>query len=265
MMLQAFGMTRDPFDRDIDVSDLFESSALRELDARLHYLIEIQAIGLFTGEIGSGKTTAVRRLLDGLHPGLYKPIYVCPATVSAIDLYRTIALAFGIEPKHNRVRLYHQIRDEIERLAAIKKLRPVLVIDEAHLLRNDVLDDLRLLTNFRMDSANLLSIILVGQTEFRRKLQFTAHEAFAQRIAVRYHLDGIKRTEIPDFLAHQLRRAGVHHPLFTEPAIEALFQASRGTLRLVNHLARQSLIAAATARAAQADVDHVRLAVTESE
>jgi type II secretory pathway predicted ATPase ExeA len=265
MMLQAFGMTRDPFDRDIDVPDLFESSGLRELDARLHYLIDIQAIGLFTGEIGSGKTTAVRRLLESLHPGLYKPLYVCPATVSAIDFYRAIALAFGIEPKYNRVRLYYQIRDEIERLSGVKKLRPVLVIDEAHLLRNDVLDGLRLLTNFRMDSANLLTIVLVGQTEFRRKLQFSAHEAFAQRIAVRYHLDGIKKTEISDFLAHQLRRAGVHNPLFTEAAIEALFQASRGALRLINHLARQSLIAAAAARAPQADTEHVRLAVTESE
>lgn len=265
MMKQAFGLSLDPFDRDIDAQDLFDSAGLRELDARLRYLLDLQGMGLVTGEVGSGKTTAVRRLCESLHPGTHKAVYVCPSTVNTMDLYRTIALGLGLEPAKNRVRLFNQIRDEVERLVGAKKLRPVLVIDEAQLLRNDVLDDLRLLTNYRMDSLNLLTVLLVGQTEFRRKLAFVAHEAFAQRLAVRFHLDGIKRAEVTAFLAHQLRRAGAHHALFTEAAANSLFEASKGTLRLLNLLARHALLAAAQDKAAQADIEHVRRAVADNE
>lgn len=265
MMKQAFGMTRDPFDREVDAADLFEADGLRELAARLRYLLELQGMGLVTGEVGSGKTTAVRRLVEGLHPGTHKSVYVCPSSVTTRDLYRAIAVAFDLDPANNRVRLFNQIRSEIERLANTKKLRPVLVIDEAQLLRNDALDDLRLLTNFQMDSKNLLTLILIGQTEFRRKLAFAAHDAFAQRLVMRYHLDGIKRAEVPAFLAHQCQRAGVHQPLFTEPATNALFEASKGTLRLLNLLARSALTAAALDKAPQADIDHVRRAVADND
>lgn len=265
MIKQAFGLTRDPFDRDIDASDLFESKGLTELDARLRYLVDLQGMGLVTGEVGSGKTTAVRRLLEALHPSIHKAVYVCPSSVTVGDLHRTIAYAFGLDAERNRVRLVAQVREEIERLARTKKLRPVLVIDEAQLLRSEVLDDLRLLTNSRMDSENLLTVLLVGQTEFRRKLAFVAHEAFEQRLVMRYHLDGIGRAEVSDFLAHQLKRAGVHHPLFTEAACEALFQATKGTLRKLNLLARHALLAAAQSKAPQADADHVRRAVTDNE
>jgi general secretion pathway protein A len=265
VLLQHFGLTRDPFDRDLPAAELFESAGLHELDLRLRYLLDQQGMGLVTGEVGSGKTTAVRRVLESLHPGTHKAVYLTPSTVSTVDLLRCLAYGLGLEPQYNRVRLSNQVRQELERLVSAKRLRPVLVFDEVQLLRNEVLDDLRLLTNFRMDSLNLVTVLLVGQSEFQRKLRFSAHEAFAQRLTLRYHLDGLRRSEVPAFLSHQLHRAGVHLPLFAEPAAEALFQASKGSLRLLNLLARHTLLAAALDRAPQAEADHVRRAVAETE
>jgi len=263
-LTQHFGMTKDPFDRSIDAAELFEFAAFKELEARLHYLIDRQGMGLVTGEVGAGKTSAVRRVLNSLHPGTHKPIYLVPSSLSIRDIYCSIAVALGLSPLSNRVKLVAQIRAEIERLVYAKKLRPVVAIDEVQLLRTEILDEIRILTNFDMDSTNLMTILLIGQTEFRRKMAFSAHEAFSQRLLVRYHLDGIKRSEVSDYIAHQLNRAGVHVPLFTDAAVDALYQASKGTLRPLNLLCSHALLAASLERKPQATVDHVHIAVCET-
>ncbi len=263
-LTQHFGMTKDPFDRTIDTTELFEFAAFKELQARLHYLIDRQGMGLITGEVGAGKTSAVRRVLHSLHPGTHKAIYLVPSSLSIRDIYSSLAVALGLEPLSNRVKLVAQIRTEIERLVYAKKLRPVVAIDEVQLLRTEILDEIRILTNFDMDSTNLVTILLIGQTEFRRKMAFSAHEAFSQRLLIRYHLDGIKRSEVPDYITHQLHRAKVHIPLFTDGAIDALFQASKGMIRPLNLLCSHALLAASLERKPQATADHVHIAVSET-
>ena len=99
-----------------------------------------------------------------------------------------------------------------------------------------------------MDSDNRLCLILVGLTELRRRLRMAVHESLAQRIAVRYHLAGLARDELPDYLTHRLRLAGCELSLFEPPAIEALFQASQGMPRKVNRLAHYALTSAAIAK-----------------
>ena len=116
-----------------------------------------------------------------------------------------------------------------------------MIVDEAHHLRNEVLEDLRLLTNYQMDSENRLCLLLVGLTELRRRLAMAVHESLAQRIVVRYHLAGLTREELPEYLTHRLRLAGCELPLFEPPAVEALFQATQGMPRKVNRLAHYAL------------------------
>ena len=139
----------------------------------------------------------------------------------------------------------------------------MLIVDEAHHLRSDVLEELRLLTNYAMDSENRLCLLLVGQTELRRRLAMAVHEALNQRIVVRYHLTGLTRDELPSYLIHRLQLAGCTLPLFEPAAIEALFQASQGLPRKLNRTAHYALSAAALVKARQVSPEHIQTALDE--
>ena len=245
MYQRHFAFTRLPFETPAETDELFESSARREAEARLGHLIELRGIGMLTGEVGSGKTTVCRYLTAQLHPGLYRVHYVSLTTGNVLDMYKSIAWEIGIAVERSRSSAHHAIRTEISRLAKEAKQLPVLVVDEAHHLRNDVLEDLRLLTNFAMDSEQRMCLILVGLTELRRRLSMAVHESLSQRLVVRHHLTGLDRDEVDAYLKHRLRLAGCELPLFEAPAVEALFQGARGLPRQINRIAHYALSAAA--------------------
>ena len=140
---------------------------------------------------------------------------------------------------------------------------PVLVIDEAQHLRNDILEDLRLLTHFAMDSENRLCLRLVALTELRRRLAMAVHESLAQRLVVRHHLAGIDREELHAYFAHRLRLAGCEFPLFEPPAVEALAHSARGLPRLINRIAHNALTAAAAKGERTVTAVHLEHAVAE--
>jgi len=258
-----FGLSRAPFTNELDADAVFASAAARELETRLGHLLEMRGIGLVTGEPGSGKTTVVRKVAEALHPGMWRVVYVPLSTGNVMDLYKTVAWELGLPVERSRAALYRQIRSEVTRLSLDARIRPLLVVDEAHHLRSDVLEDLRLLTNYRMDSDNRLCLLLVGQAELRRRLSMSAHEALEQRIVVRYHLGGLARDELAPYLAHRLALAGTELPLFSPDAEEALFTASQGLPRRINLLAHHTLLAAALDKKKAASSAHVEAALQE--
>ena len=258
-----FGLTRLPFTKEMAIEELFPSAAARELQVRLTHLLEMRGIGLVTGDVGSGKTTGTRSVVGSLHAGRYRVFYVCLTTGNVMDLFKSIAWEMGLATERSRAALHHRIKNEVARLSAEPRLRPVLVVDEAQHLRPDVLEDLRLLTNYEMDSQNRFCLILVGQAELRRRLAMAVHEALNQRIVVRYHLGGLTRDEMPGYLAHHLKLAGTQLPVFEPAAVEALFQASNGLLRKVNGLAHHAMLAAAVAKSKTVSADHVQTALPE--
>jgi type II secretory pathway predicted ATPase ExeA len=148
MYRKHFGLTRHPFAKELSPEELFVSQVGRELEVRLGHLLELRGIGLVTGEVGSGKTTLCRKVVAGLHTGLYRVFYVPLTTGNAMDLYKSIAWELGLPTERSRAALYKCIRDEVTRLCSENKLRPILIVDEAQHLRSDVLEDLRLLTNY---------------------------------------------------------------------------------------------------------------------
>ena len=262
MYRQHFGLARLPFEPPADSSELFPSAATLETESRLKHLLDLRGIGLLTGEPGSGKTSACRRVTDQLHPGLYRICYLTLTTGTVIDTYQVVGWALGLETPRYRAPASRVIRNEIQRLCEAKQL-PVLIVDEAHHLRHEVLEELRLLTSFGMDAERCLCLLLVGQSELRQRVAMAHHEALAQRIVVRYHLRGLQRDELEPYLQHALQLAGCELPLFEPAACQALFQASHGLPRQVSALAHYALAAAALAQARAVSAEHVQQACHE--
>jgi type II secretory pathway predicted ATPase ExeA len=264
MYAPFFGFTRLPFDQKLNADQLFRAPALDELHSRLGFLIETRGIGLLTGEPGSGKSTALRRLRDSLHPEKVRTVYLHDTAVNPADFFRQLALGLGIEPHWSRALVLRSVQQEITRLVNDRHLTVLLVIDEADHLRPDLLALLPLLTNFDWDGQNHLALLLAGQSGLRNKLRLAHLEPLAQRITVRYALPRLDRAATRLYLEHRLRLAGVDRPLFDEPALESLFAASGGLMRQVDSLAHHALAAAALSRARLVDADHVLRAAEET-
>ncbi len=263
MYRKHFGLNRHPFSNELETDELFVSAAVQETEVRLGHFVEMRGIGLVTGDSGSGKTTITRRVMSALNAGLYRVVYVTLSTGNVLDTYKTIAWELGLSTERNRASLFRQLRQEVTRLVTEARCRPIVVIDEAQHLRNDVLEDLRLLTNYQMDSENRLSLLFVGHPELRRRLTLAAHEALDQRIVVRAHVTGLSRDELEPYISHLLRRAGTELQLFEPAALEATFQATGGLPRKVNRLSHYALLAATIAKAKTVSAEHVTAALGE--
>ena len=241
-----FGFKKQPFSLNPDSQQLYESRNWSQVRARIQFIIDHRGVGLITGEVGAGKSTAIRTILGALNPNVYKIIYTQWSSGSSLDLLRTVARGLDLEPAHGRAGLVHQISEAIVRFNKAKKQHPILALDESQLLSHESLEILPLLLNFEMDSCQYLSLLMVGQPLLRRTLSLQIHEPLRQRIAVHYHLEGLSREELDGYLAHQLKAAGVKQSLFDDTARQALYQATKGIIRKVNSLALAALRLAAS-------------------
>ncbi len=245
MIETFFGFKKPPFSDSPDPKQVFPSQGWASVKTRLQFLVEHHGAGLLTGEVGAGKSTAVRLFTATLHPHLFKIMYLHWTPGSPLDLFRQLARELDLEPAHHRGDLVRQISQAIVRLQQTKKQHPLLIIDEAQLLGHPALEQLPLLMNFDMDASRHLSVLLVGQPLLRRTLSLQMHEPLRQRIAVQAHLEGLLRDELDAYLAHQLKAAGCAQPLFDDTARHALYQATKGILRKINKLALTALRVAA--------------------
>ncbi|MBW1896191.1 MAG: AAA family ATPase [Deltaproteobacteria bacterium] len=259
-----FGLQREPFATDLQLKEILETRELQEVKARFDYALRLGGLALVTGEIGSGKSTALRYAAGHLHPSEYQVFYVTASSGSILELYRQVMAELGIERSStSRAVMTGLIRKQIIELVESKKMKAVLVIDEASLLRLEVFAELHTLGQFRQDSKPWLPIILAGQGNLIDKLMYRASGPLASRIVARSHLEGLDQAGMKQYLEHHLRLAGIKTSFFDPAAVTAIHQGSGGLLRKANHLARGALIAAANSNSMSVIAEHVRLASTE--
>jgi type II secretory pathway predicted ATPase ExeA len=262
--LQAhYGFSRMPFGRNLAPGMLHRHSAHAEAVARISWCITQHALGVVTGEVGAGKTVAVRAALAALDPARHTIIYLGNPAVGVRGIYTHIVTTLGGEPAFHAARLTPQAADALAGEAAERGRTPVLVIDEAHLLDHPQLEAIRMLTNHEMDSVSPFAALLVGQPTLRRRMKLGVLAALDQRIALRYAMPAMTPTETGSYLKHHLALAGRSDTLFSDDAVALIHQTSRGYPRAVNNLAVQALTAAYAGGKAIVDENAARAAVTE--
>lgn len=236
-----YNLKRMPFQKDIDTKDMFVCSSTEELSRRLEHMKLKRGIMLVTGAPGTGKTLHVRAFVQRLNPNLFKPVYTPLCTVNIIDFYRQLSVLLGGEAFYKKSRLFEAIQNSIRNYVLDNKKTPVIIFDEAHLLKIENFYELQIITNFNMDSTDPALIILIGQPHLRERLLIPVLQPFNQRISLRYHLPPLSKDETVSYINHQLLLAGLKEPLFNQNALNAVYQNSNGVPRMINSLCIKTL------------------------
>lgn len=262
-MNSHYGLTGNPFGKDIGLDQLYRCHAHGETAARIGYCIREGSIGVITGEAGAGKTLAARAAAGALDRTRHHVIYIANPTTGTRGLWHAIVTAAGVKPAHGTAGLALQAEHVLTAEAEERGRRPVLIVDEAHLLTRDQLESLRMLTNGDMDASTPCTVILLGQPSLRRAIRHGQLSSLDQRITVRYNVGGMTDTETPAYIRHRLQLAGRDTPLFTEDAAALIHQSSRGYPRVVNNICHQALLAGWATRKTLIDDTTARTGIAE--
>ena len=236
-----YGLEFNPFLKN-SKEILVETGEYKEILFRMNYLLSIKGFGLLTGSAGRGKTTAVRNWAAGLNPSLYKVIYSSLSTLTVTDFYRNLAIELGAVPSYRKPENFRMIQDEITRHSLEKRQTVVIIIDEANYIGTGILNDLKILFNFDMDSRDRAIILLAGLPQLNNTLRLGIHEPLRQRFIMNYHLEGLTKEEGRNYIIEKLKGAGCTQQIFEDNAIEAILNAANSTPRLINKLCNASLL-----------------------
>jgi general secretion pathway protein A len=242
MFEQFYEFTNTPFSRDIPTEKLYPSVMMEETLGRLQHAAERQLFAVVTGDCGTGKTTTIRRLKDCLDSSRFMMMYLADSKLTPRHFYKGLLEQLGCESKFYRGDAKRQLHREIELMRGIHRLLPVVIVDEAHLLDREMLEEVRFLLNFKMDAESPMALILVGQSELWDKFQLQAYAAIRQRIDLQCKLPHFDRSQVEDYINCHLAYAGVSHEIFSEGAIDEIYSFSSGAARLVNKVCTHCLL-----------------------
>ncbi len=266
MYLDFYGLKVAPFDLTPDPRFLFHSAKHREAINHLLYGIrERKGFVQLTGEVGAGKTTLSRALLEQLD-SRYSTALILNPVMNMDELMKSIGTEFGLHVKwRNRLGVKAAINEFLVKQVECGR-ESVLIIDEAQDLTDELLEQVRLLSNIETDDRKLLQIILLGQPELRDRLNNPRLRQLRQRITVRYHLAPLTRAEVAQYIQHRLELAGARGaPYFTRPALWRIFGYSHGIPRLVNAVCDKALLAGFVEQSESINYRMVSRAVRELE
>ena len=234
-----FGMEANPFLKNAK-EILFENPEFKEVQMRLNYLLTTKGFGVLTGGSGKGKTTSIRVWSRSLNVSLYKLIYSSLSTLTVTEFYRTLAVGLGLEPRFRKS-------------------------DNFRLIQDEILNDLKMIFNFEMDSRDRAVVLLAGLPSLNHTLQLGIHEPLRQRITMNYNMDGYSKDESKEYILTKLRGVRCTRQVFDENALEALANAANGVPRLLSKLANSCLMIASSKNLDMVDSEIVMQAVTDCE
>ncbi len=243
MYEEHFGMEHTPFVRDIPEDALYESKAFRETLGRLCYVADRQMFAVVTADPGCGKSTLIRRFSAELPRDEYIVIYLSDSKLTPRWLYKGMLDQLGLEARFYRGDSKRQLQQEIEIIRGVQHKKVVCVLDEAHLLEKETLEEFRFLLNYRFDSESPLALVLVGQTElWDCKLKFQRYAAIRQRIDMYCVLPRFDRAETEEYIKSHMDYAGCTQEIFTEKAVDEVYKVSAGIPRMINRICDKTLM-----------------------
>lgn len=257
-MLSFFSLSSMPFTKELPTEALMRLPSVERNLAAAQLLIDTHGIGVITGKAGTGKSCLLRLLSESLPHGLYRSFYLCHSSVGIVEFYTHLVSAFGLETCYRRAKMFRELKEHVISMNNSAHVHPVLLIDEAHLLNNDILSEIRLLTNYQIDSLNALTVILCGAESLSRKFGLSMLEALANSITITINVDGLPKEETMTYIESRLSACGAKTPIFTKNAMELVHQASAGIMRTVGTIANAALMKACMAKSQHVEAEHVQ-------
>ena len=239
-----FGLQQAPFEKTIADNALWLPDRRKGIVDELVHAIQERQHVLLIGEPGVGKTCTLRALRSRLEQASFRLTYCHNATLGRRDFYRQLCVVFDLPPRGSAAGLFLGISAHIEALGR-ERIHPVLLLDEAHLLHQEVLEHLHILANYDWDRRPLLSIVLVGLPELWAKLSLGRNRSFWSRIGTKISLGEADPVDTIEYVDYRLANAGVNKSLFSSDALSILHESSQGRLRDIDRLATLGLKAAA--------------------
>jgi type II secretory pathway predicted ATPase ExeA len=264
MFEDFYSLANTPFTRDIPVASLYNSAVLEEVASRLEFAAERQQFALVVGDCGSGKTTIIRRFQAALSPDRYKVLYVSDSQMTPRNFYKILLEQFGVAAYYYRSDAKRQLHKEIELLKSAHGIKPVVVADESHLFKREMLEEVRFTLNNMYDSVSPMALILVGQLELLDTLKRQPYQAIRQRVDIKCEIPNYDRAQTAQYIGCHMSYAGAASDVFSDGAVDTIYHYSAGSARMVNKVCTACLSFGAQSRKKIID-DHMVKLIIEQE
>ena len=253
-----FGFSKIPFTKHMWATKMFDASAQRELIDSLHLWLETRGIAILYGPPGVGKSISLRRFKAELDDRRYELFYLFNLRITPTGFLRSLCRTLGLPVLYHQADLFDSINTSLAQYEEKNRKHPIIIFDDGDGLSDPLLELLRLLGNFVMDSEDRFSFILSGSQKLALKLKEPQNEAFRQRIVFSHSLTSFSIDDARSYIRFHMERSEGPKELFTDEAIQLIFQMAKGLPRVINQIALQAIIRAAVRHADKIDENFLK-------